>query len=697
MDRRDARSLPRSVWAVALALAAVCLIAPAAAEAATIAVETTSDLATDGDGLCSLREAVNAAATDESPSGDCVAGSGPDTIALPHGTYTLTGAAGDDLNASGDLDVRDVVADGSQQDVTFQGAGDGTNPATDTIIDANGVDRGIDVQSDGPTTGIDVAINDVTIENGSVTGDGGGVRMQDTNGTVTFNRSTIQDSDATGDGGGLVFKGGTNGQGHQVQVIDSELDGNTAGGEGGGLFVQTASPDPTGSNSVEVDGSTLSGNGSTEAGGAIYAESPTRLDLLNSTLSGNTAGGGGGAVAMGLINPEFHSQFSTIADNSTTLAGGAGGIQTDSDTDLVYLEGTILSSNLANGSAANCAEIPGAGADGTFVAQSLGYSLESADTCGLGGTGDQTGKDALLGPLAVNGGETLTRKLALASPALDVVPNSPTDYCHYTEVPGGTPVTVDLTTDQRAEPRPTAAGGLCDVGAWEGQPPSSSPAITDTDPDSPGNSLNPAVKGTASADSTALQVYSRPGCTGSPAADTSIDHFKSTGITVTVLPNQSDTLSARALSADGLPSACSGNFTYIHDGIALTPAITSTSPASGADENSPSVIGTAEANSTVRIYAAGSCPLGIPLASGPQAVFAGTGLIVTVADNSTTSLVASYTDLAGNVSACSSSFTYNEVTPAASIPAPTPMPAAPKRKKCKKKGKAAASKKCKKK
>jgi hypothetical protein len=46
------------------------------------------------------------------------------------------------LNASGDLDVRDVVADGSQQDVTFQGAGDGTNPATDTIIDANGVDRG---------------------------------------------------------------------------------------------------------------------------------------------------------------------------------------------------------------------------------------------------------------------------------------------------------------------------------------------------------------------------------------------------------------------------------------------------------------------------------------------------------------------------------------------------------------------------
>jgi CSLREA domain-containing protein len=696
MDRRDARSLPRPAWAVALALALVCLIAPATAGAATISVNTTSDVATNGDGLCSLREAVNAAATDDSPSGDCVSGSGPDTIVLPHGTYTLAGAAGEDLNASGDLDVRDVVGDGSQQDVTFQGAGDGTNLATDTIIDANGVDRAIDVQDDGPTTGIDAAVNDVTIENGSVTGDGGGVRMQDTNGTVTVNRSTIQDSDATGDGGGLVMKGGTNGQGHQVQIIDSELDGNTAGGEGGGLFVQTASPDPTGSNSVEVDGSTLSGNGSTDAGGAIYAESPTRLDLLNSTVSANTAGGGGGAVAMGLINHEFHSQFSTIADNSTTLAGGAGGIQTDSDTDQVYLEGTILSSNLVNGSAANCAEIPGAGADGTFVPKSLGYSLESADTCGLDGTGDLVNRNPMLTGLADNGGPTRTIALLPVSPALDLVPDSPTDYCHYTEVPGGTPVTVNLTTDQRGEPRPTAAGGLCDVGAWEGQPPSSSPAITDTDPDSPGNSLNPAVKGTASVDSTALQVFSRPGCTGSPAADTSVDDFENAGITVTVLPNQTNALSARALSADGLPSACSGNFTYVHDAIALTPAITATNPASGADENSPSVIGTAEVNSTVRIYAAGSCPLGMPLASGPQAVFTGTGLIVTVADNSTTSLVASYTDAAGNVSACSSSFTYNEVTPAASTPAPTPTPAAPK-KKCKKKGRAAATKKCKKK
>ncbi len=692
MDRRDARSLPRPAWTAILALAATCLIAPAAAGAATITVNTTSDVTTDGDGLCSLREAINAAATDDSPGGDCVSGSGADTIVLPHGNYTLSGAAGEDANTSGDLDVRDGVGDGSEQDLTLQGAGDGTNSATDTIIDANGVDRAIDVQS-APSIGLDFTANDLTIENGDVTGDGGGVRMQDTNGTVTINRSTIQDSDATADGGGLVMKGGTNGQGHQVQVVDSELDGNTAGGEGGGLFVQTASPDSTGSNSVEVDGSTLSGNGSTEAGGAIYAESPTRLDLLNSTLSGNTAGGGGGAVALGLINPEFHSQFSTIAGNSTTLAGGAGGIQTDSDSDLVYIEGTILSGNLADGSAANCAEIAGTGADGTFAAQSLGYSLESADTCGLDGAGDLVDTNPKLADLADNGGPTRTIALLPVSPALDLVPNSPTDYCHYTEVPGGSPVTVDLSTDQRGEPRPTAAG-LCDVGAWEGQPPSSSPAITGTDPNSPGNSLAPAVKGTASANSTALQIFSKAGCAGSPAADTSVDHFETTGIAVTVLPNLANTLSARAVSADGLSSPCSGNFTYVHDGIALTPAITATSPDSGADENNPSVIGTAEAGSTVRIYAAGACPSGTPLASGPQAVFSGSGLIVTVPDNSMSALVANYTDVAGNISACSSPLTYDEVTPTMSAPVPSPAPTAPKKKKCKKKR--GSAKKCRK-
>src|SRR5258708_6892186 len=59
-----------------------------------------------------------------------------DTIVIPPATIVLTGAAGDDANASGDLDIK--------QSVTIVGSG-----PTLTVIDAQGVDRVIDVLSTG--------------------------------------------------------------------------------------------------------------------------------------------------------------------------------------------------------------------------------------------------------------------------------------------------------------------------------------------------------------------------------------------------------------------------------------------------------------------------------------------------------------------------------------------------------------------
>ena len=64
---------------------------------------------------CSLREAIQAANTDAA-FGGCSAGGGDDTITLPAGTYTLTLlGANDDLNQSGDLDIR--------TNITINGAG----------------------------------------------------------------------------------------------------------------------------------------------------------------------------------------------------------------------------------------------------------------------------------------------------------------------------------------------------------------------------------------------------------------------------------------------------------------------------------------------------------------------------------------------------------------------------------------------
>ena len=91
-----------------LAAAAIALVLAAPAGAATIKVTTEADgFADDGD--CSLREAIEATNLNDTVNGgdDCKhdGGMGPDVIEVPDGLYVVNGAAGENGNASGDLDV----------------------------------------------------------------------------------------------------------------------------------------------------------------------------------------------------------------------------------------------------------------------------------------------------------------------------------------------------------------------------------------------------------------------------------------------------------------------------------------------------------------------------------------------------------------------------------------------------------------
>src|SRR5207247_464881 len=75
------------------------------------------------------------------------------------------------------------------------------------------------------------------------------------------------------------------------------------------------------------------------------------------------------------------------------------------------------------------------------------------------------------------------------------------------------------------------------------------------------------------------------------------------------------------------------------------------------NNNSPSITGTADSGSTVRLYTTSDCS-GTPVVNGSAALFASPGLAVTVADNSSTTYKATATDAANNTSACSARFTY---------------------------------------
>jgi hypothetical protein len=83
-----------------------------------------------------------------------------------------------------------------------------------------------------------------------------------------------------------------------------------------------------------------------------------------------------------------------------------------------------------------------------------GYNLDSGTSCGFTTLNNsRSSANPRLGPLADNGGPTMTIKLLRRSPALNAIPKA-TNGC-------GT----EITTDQRGVSRPQ--GKRCDIGAFE--------------------------------------------------------------------------------------------------------------------------------------------------------------------------------------------------------------------------------------
>ena len=127
-----------------------------------------------------------------------------------------------------------------------------------------------------------------------------------------------------------------------------------------------------------------------------------------------------------------------------------------------------------------------------------------------------------------------------------------------------TPVPENQTTNLRATATDAAGNASGCSSALAYTEDSSGPAppfITDTDPDSPANDNNPAVKGSADSGST-VRIYSTSDCSGTPLATGSAGEFSSPGITVNVPGDQTTNLRATATDAVGNASGCSAAFAY---------------------------------------------------------------------------------------------------------------------------------------
>lgn len=420
------------------AVLTVILAAPAPAQAATITVE----IATDDPAAspCTLRDAItNANNDDQSGSVECEAGSGDDDIVFEPGlagqTITLvqTGA-GEDANASGDLDV-----DGGADSLEIIGptAGD---PGS-IVIDGNGDDRVFDAHSN-------LTLRNLTVRNGQApatyTYGGGGILSR----TVDLGLEHVRVSgNATaadgGDGGGMLII-------DNATIADSTIaDNSTAGidAHGGGLAVSGGT--------LSLVRSTVSGNSTigADARGGGLAVVGSGHTLVNSTVSGNSTVGSGFADGGGILV----RAFAGITINNATIAGnaapeGGGGIFNNAGS--VTLSNSIVAGNEAGNDGPDCL-------GGEIM--SGGYNLVGDDTdCLLAATGDDLlDVDPGLAPLADNGGPTRTHALIEGSPAVDAGdPNIP-----------GAGGTCEID-DQRSEARPDDGdddgAAVCDIGAFEG-------------------------------------------------------------------------------------------------------------------------------------------------------------------------------------------------------------------------------------
>jgi hypothetical protein len=435
------------------------------------------------------------------PSGIVVTNSEADLRAVMAGGGTVTFACDGTITLASTITIAaSTVLDGSGHQVTISGGNavrvfEVPTNATLALVNltiANGAAYGADEGTGGAIFNSGTAIVDLCIFTGNLAsgadaaeagvvmgGSGmGGAVYNDGTGTLVVKRSTFSgnrvsggagapvDSGWGGDGmGGAIFNQGT------LWLESSTLQDNVASGGAGG-----SGPNGQPWMDIATDGG-QGGEGGTGAGGALY--NAGSAIAVNSTFDEDTGRGGGGGAGgtggSGIYGNGNGGAGGTGGNGFGAVYGAAGGL---------YLTNCTLAFNWASGGgggeggaggtsgtagpgypgpAGSSGVGAGGGISGGFLINTLlatnggncsgsvtdgGHNLSSDGTCNFTNIGSMNNTDPKLGPLANNGGPTLTMALLPGSPAIDA---------------GNT--SLAPATDQRGFPRP--AGLAADIGAFE--------------------------------------------------------------------------------------------------------------------------------------------------------------------------------------------------------------------------------------
>jgi uncharacterized repeat protein (TIGR01451 family) len=399
------------------------------------------------------------------------------------GTYTLTLNGVNDDNTAGDLDVLKSV------NIVNQSGGS-------VVIDAGGLtnhDRVFDLAPTG--AGVNVTITGVTIQGGSTTEGGGGIRAQNGSNLVLIDDVIQNNTAGAAGGGGVLVLSGGNFTVTNCLVASNKAGKSNNGFGGGGVRVQDTGD-------VTVTGSEFSHNSTTgDGGGFLCFNTTTSLSIASSTFNANHAGpadnatGGNGA---GLDLPTNNATLTNVTVSGNTADVEGGGIQCASTVaDGIVLRSLTIAFNSAGSRGGGILSVTGTGTVkliDTVVAKNTagvgGHPDVDNDDQGVGladgghnfigsndgasaglvaGTPNAQGsvvgtsgaaRDPLLAPLADNGGRVLPDGTHLLTHADQ--PNNGNDGVVDRGTNTGAPA-----TDERGFPRTVDA--LVDVGAFEFQ------------------------------------------------------------------------------------------------------------------------------------------------------------------------------------------------------------------------------------
>ncbi len=452
-------------------------------------------------------------------------------ITLPSNCHiTLTGAAGEDNNVNGDLDLK--------KNITIRG----TNPQS-TSINGGGIDRIFHILKDprfnyGPRAdGPSVTLENITLENGNVNGAGGAILVGAWS-QLTLRNSIIINNQARGE---VTIQRSQSIRNYRGENVIEPVTAQIPGGEGGGIFVGL-------SGRANLENVAIAHNQANSCGGGLCNYGSTTLNRV--TIDNNTANYYGGGIGNGSLSYRVTGEairdalrddrVSTTVDvtgapahslvlTNVTIYGnrvnglGNGGGLANVEGSTAYINNSTLSANIAGyngGGISNgyyrpstpippppsCSEYRGTGCPGIVLGGSYeaspspgsiylknsiiadnqadlthhrlnncegpiasqGYNISNDDTCHLQTSSlNDLQSDPLLLPFGNYFADYPSSQAVTWNTALD--PTSPAiNRIPQSACIANTPDgPQNIPTDSRLIPRPQ--GGRCDVGAFEGE------------------------------------------------------------------------------------------------------------------------------------------------------------------------------------------------------------------------------------